>query len=430
VLTAAHLGYDPRAVPIGGGAQVAIHLLRHWAKSAPFSLTVLGSGPVPPSFSEKTIQYCSIPWHVPGHNGTLTDLSVRGYALFSRQFERGVTEFLRRRAREVDPGGTCVVHNDICEAGDFRAIADLGYRQVAIFHVDVVDYAASIYLRGWLSAPRLAQTFRGFARLGLARFLPDVVRLILEKQQACARHCELLVVPSRQMAEVLRTSYPWRTPEDIMVVPWGAIVDQVASGVEDETKQIKAEYGLDDNTPVLVTLSRISPEKGQHLLLRALALWEKKQGERLVVFICGAPAFIHGESYMRKLLRLARRLRKVEVHFPGYVSGARKAAFFGLGDLYVFPSRHESYGLTLVEALAAGLPVLTTDHRSARDLVRPEFGLVVETTAEDLYRGLGELLEQREDLRLMGERARAFAQGLKFQQAADRLARAIATAGA
>lgn len=427
MLAAAHLGYDPQTVPIGGGAQVALHLLQHWIKSAHFSLTVLGSGPVPPPFTEKNFRYRSIPWHVPGHTGTLTDLSVRGYALFSRQFERGVTEFLRRRAREVDPGKVCVVHNDICEAGDFRAIADLGYRQVAIFHVDVVDYAASVYLRGRLSAPSLARTFRGFARLGLARFLPDVARLILEKQEACARYCKLLVVPSRQMAEVLLASYPWRTPEDIVVIPWGAIVQEVTSGVEEEAEKIKVEYGLNENTPVLVTLSRISPEKGQDLLLRALALWEKKRGERLVVFICGAPAFIHGESYMRKLLRLARRLRKVEVHFPGYVSGARKGAFFRVGDLYVFPSRHESYGLTLVEALAAGLPVLTTDHRSARDLVRPEFGLVVKTTAEDLYRGLEKLLERRENLRLMGERARAFTLNLRFQQAADRLAEAIAT---
>ena len=426
MLAAAHLGYDPKTVPIGGGAQVALHLLRHWARSAPFSLTVLGSGELPPSFTDKNFRYLSIPWHVPGQNGPLTELSVRGYALFCRQFERGVTEFLRRRAREVDPRMVCVVHNDICEAGDFRAIAGLGYRQVAIFHVDVVDYAASIYLRGRLPAPRLTRTFREFARLGLARFLPEVAKLILEKQEACARYCDLLVVPSRQMAEVLLASYPWRTPEDVMVVPWGAIVEQASSGVEEETKRIKAEYGLDGNTPVLITLSRISPEKGQDLLLRALALWEKRRSERLVVFICGAPAFIHGKSYMRKLLRLARRLRKVEVHFPGYVSGARKAAFFRLGDLYVFPSRHESYGLTLVEALAAGLPVLTTDHRSARDLVRPEFGLVVNTTAEDLYRGLGELLEQRENLRLMGERARAFALGLKFEQAADRLAEAIA----
>ena len=38
--------------------------------------------------------------------------------------------------------------------------------------------------------------------------------------------------------------------------------------------------------------------------------------------------------------------------FPGYVTGERKRAFFALADLYVFPSRHESYGLTLLEALA------------------------------------------------------------------------------
>ena len=56
-----------------------------------------------------------------------------------------MTEFLAARARECDPRRACVLHNDIAEAGDFSAISRLGYRQVAIFHVDVVDYAARIY---------------------------------------------------------------------------------------------------------------------------------------------------------------------------------------------------------------------------------------------------------------------------------------------
>ncbi|KUK27349.1 MAG: Glycosyltransferase [Acetothermia bacterium 64_32] len=426
MLAAAHLGYDPRTVPIGGGAQVAIHLLRHWAESAPFSLTVLGSGPMPPALAQGRVRYQHIPWHLPGWSGALTELGVRGYASFSRQFERGVTEFLRRRACEVDPTGVCVVHNDICEAGDFRAIAGFGYRQVAIFHVDVVDYAANIYLGGKVSAPALARLWRGVARLRARRLFPDVVRLILEKQEACARFCQLLVVPSEQMAQVLLSSYPWLSPGRVLVVPWGAIVDREVPGVEEEKEGIKEEYRLDADTPVLISLSRISPEKGQDLFLKALCLWERRRGERLVAFICGAPAFIHGKSYLRRLLRLARRLRRVEVHFPGYVSGARKAAFLELSDLYVFPSRHESYGLTLVEALAAGLPVLTTDHRSARDLVRPQFGLVVRKTPEDLYRGLVELLKGRERLPAMGAQARAFARDLSFRKAAERLTQAIA----
>jgi glycosyltransferase involved in cell wall biosynthesis len=128
---------------------------------------------------------------------------------------------------------------------------------------------------------------------------------------------------------------------------------------------------------------------------------------------------------MRRLNRLAGRLRRVPVHFPGYVTGVQKAAFFAVADLYVFPSRHESYGLTLVEALQSGLPVLTTDHRSAQDLVRDDFGRVVEATPEGLYQGLRELLSRGEELSAMGERAQRFAEGLRFETAAGQLGRAI-----
>jgi len=128
---------------------------------------------------------------------------------------------------------------------------------------------------------------------------------------------------------------------------------------------------------------------------------------------------MHGKSYMRQLLRLARKLQLVEVHFPGHVSGARKYAFFRLADLYIFPSRHESYGLTMMEAMAAGLPVLTTNHRSAQDLVRPEFGLVVEPNAKSIYQGLVVLLGERGKLKTMGEEAQKFALAQPFSRAAD-----------
>ncbi|RLE29065.1 hypothetical protein DRJ54_05325, partial [Candidatus Acetothermia bacterium] len=76
------MGYDPGSVPIGGGAQVALRLIRYWNERAPFSLTVLGSGPMP--ISQDGIRFLEIPWHVPGQSGALTDLDVRGYARFSR----------------------------------------------------------------------------------------------------------------------------------------------------------------------------------------------------------------------------------------------------------------------------------------------------------------------------------------------------------
>ncbi len=429
VFAGAHLGQDVASVPVGGGGQVGNHLIRRWAREGRFRITVLGSGPGVEWDGAPNVEYHQIPWEVPGHTGPLTDLSVRGYASFSRQFERGVTEYLAALARGSDPRAIPVLHNDLAEAGDFGAIRRLGFRQVTIFHVDVVDYAASIYLRGLVSAPALARAFRGATRLGINRILPDVARLIFEKQEECARHSDLIVVPSQGMAEIVLRAYPWRTRADVRVIPWGGFADPPPDreSVAAEETRIREEYELDPDRPVLLSLSRISPEKGQDLLLSALRRWERREELIPEVMICGQAAYIHGGSYMRRLHRLAGRLRRIRVHFPGYVTGARKAAFFSLADLYVFPSRHESYGLTLVEALQTGLPVLTTAHRSARDLVRDGFGRVVETSPDGVYRGLRELLRyNKRELAAMGGEARRFADRLKFETAARRLGEAIA----
>lgn len=422
VFVGAHLGYDARQVPLGGGAAVGIALARRWIETRPFPFLVLGSGERPP--------FPGVPYHQVAWDGGgdlhPAGLSVRQYARLSRQFERGTVEFLRGLARDGDPSQICVLHNDIAEAGDFAEIASLGYRQAAIFHVDVVDYIAQIYLRGRLSARSLARAFRALDRARVAPVLPDVAELAFGKQEACARHCDLMVVPSQRMAESLRASYPWRTHEDVLALPWGTIAEPEPPDTSEVVAELRRRYDP-RGRPILLTLSRISPEKGQDLLLRALRLWERRGGEEILTLICGAAAYMHGASYLRTLKRLARGLRKAEVHFPGHVAGAEKHAFFRLGELYVFPSRHESYGLTLMEALAAGLPALTTDHRSARDLVRPEFGRIVPAQPEALHRGLAELLDRREDLPAMGEAARAFAQGRPFSLAADALASRLAT---
>ena len=86
---------------------------------------------------------------------------------------------------------------------------------------------------------------------------------------------------------------------------------------------------------------------------------------------------MQGQRFFEKLRELAARLKRTRVVFPGYVTGERKRAFLALADLYVFPSRHESYGLTLMEALAAGLPAVCLDTTGARSVMREEFGALV-----------------------------------------------------
>lgn len=302
----------------------------------------------------------------------------------------------------------------------------MGLPIVTIFHVDVVEYVAKFYCRNWIKPQRLTQFQRGLEKFHLARIAPDVVRLIFEKQADCVRHSSKLVVPSRGMADVLRRCYPGCDAK-IEVLPWGAIEEEVRSqesgvGCED----LRTEFGVNEDERVLLTLCRISPEKGIDRLLKALIRWEQNVGgdsvRRLRVFICGAPAYMQGQHYMKELRRLAARLKNVRVHFVGHVSGERKRAFFGFADLYVHLSHHESYGLTIAEAMQAGCPVLTTDHHSARDLVPTECGRIVSGRTEETVSSLQECLADPANLESMGRAAAEHGRTLHFSHAAAGLA--------
>ena len=181
---------------------------------------------------------------------------------------------------------------------------------------------------------------------------------------------------------------------------------------------------------MLVSLSRITPEKGQDRLLEALALWESRPdypATGVTYFLVGEAAYMQGKRFEARLHKLARRLRRTRVHFTGYLSGALKQAALERGDLYVFPSRHESYGLTLLEAMRAGLPVLATPTYGVLDILKPEFGTLLPVSSDAqvprlLQNSLAALFSNPERLAQQGRAAQAFARTQRFSETAARLA--------
>src|SRR6185503_5675935 len=143
-----------------------------------------------------------------------------------------------------------------------------------------------------------------------------------------------------------------------LVQPWGAIGEWKEPDPA-KVVELKRRYGITPETDVIMTLSRISPEKGIDILLSAVALLEPRLKRDCLILVCGEAAFMMGQAYMRKVRSAAAKLRgRARAVFPGYVGSADKPAMFALAELFVSPSVHESYGLNVVEALRAGLPVL------------------------------------------------------------------------
>jgi glycosyltransferase involved in cell wall biosynthesis len=346
----------------------------------------------------------------------LTRYGEYRYAAFSRAFERATTEEILR----YDPADTVVLANDISEGPDFRALAARGFPIFTIFHVDVVDYVTALYFRGLLAPETTVRWYRHLRPL-----LPSMASLVWAKQEAVVEASRGLIVPSPRMRDVILCCYPNCPPEKIHVIPWG---NWHASDPADPAtvSVLRHKFNLPQNAQVLLTLSRISPEKGQDLLLEALIDWERQGGalrQPLYLFICGDAAFMQGQRHLAKLHSLAAKLRNIRVVFPGHVTGPRKRAFFALADLYIFPSRHESYGLTLMEAMACGLPSVCLDTHGARSVMRPEIGSIVERT--ELAATIMSLLQGTYARQSMSKAALTFAAQDRFSVRAAELAQRI-----
>lgn len=85
-----------------------------------------------------------------------------------------------------------------------------------------------------------------------------------------------------------------------------------------------------------------------------------------------------GEDYqpIKKYLEQRPKLQK-KVLLEGKKSKAEIAREMQNADFFVFPSRHESFGLVIAEALSCGLPVITTDRTAPKEFVNPSLGILV-----------------------------------------------------
>ena len=431
VLVGSHLGYPMDRTPLGGGAMVAVQLLRHWARMGGTRLVALGAGSQSPS---PGIEYHRLPAPVgQGDDPDLVRMSEWAYARFSRAFEKAATGFLSSRLAQFPPDRTVLIINDVAEAPDMAALARLGYHQVSLWHVDVVDYFNRLYLGGLLPPERLTRAFDFWDALRLGIFLPDILKLVFRKQKDAVGHSDTLVVPSRGMAQTLQRCYGRAIADRILVVPWGVWRESGGEGGERAAAEacasqeggLRERYGIGPSTRVVMTLSRIAPEKGIDFLLKAVRLIEDSLDFDLCLFVCGEPAFMRSASYFRKVRSLAKSLRRARVFFPGYLAGERKRAHFRLADLFVSASIHESYGLTVVEAMQAGVPVLASDHYGVREALDESYGRVVRYDGARPERALAgalrELLRDPARLKRMGVLAREAAAGMDFSRSAERV---------
>ncbi len=185
---------------------------------------------------------------------------------------------------------------------------------------------------------------------------------------------------------------------------------------------LRRRLGLPEDAIVLVYVGRLVARKAPSVLLEAYAKVRREFPACRLVLV--------GEGPERQGLASLAGVFGVEVRLAGFQQGLDLVDWYAAADVFVLPSLQEPWGLVINEALACGLPVVTTDAVGAvDDLVHEgENGYVV--TAGDapaLSRALRRLVSSSELRRRMGEASRRVISGWTHKESVAAFAAALET---
>ncbi len=213
-----------------------------------------------------------------------------------------------------------------------------------------------------------------------------------------ARHAQRFFCVSKDIAsEALAHRIVPR--EKIDVVPNGIDVSRF-SGCQD-TRELRDSLGIPENVPVIGTIGRLHEIKRQDLLLRGFAQLRRRIPETHLLLVGDGP--LRGE-----LEQLARDLGlAASVHFAGYQSQPEQ--FLAMMKVFTLTSRSEGMPLVVLEAHAAGLPVVASRVGGLPEMIEHgRTGLLFSSSQEEeLVEALFTLLSEPDVARGMGEAGRA-----------------------
>jgi 1,2-diacylglycerol 3-alpha-glucosyltransferase len=235
--------------------------------------------------------------------------------------------------------------------------------------------------------------------------------------------CDHIIAPSRPVAQIVQRLRP-DAPRSVL--PTGIDVERFASGQGD---RVRAHCGIEPDEIVLLYVGRIVLEKNLVFLLKSLApllrgevpldttntTQDRKPRLRLML--------VGGGPDLESLRELSVHLKIAEyTTFTDFVDPAGIPDYYAASDLFVFASRTETQGVSIAEALAAGLPCVVVGAMGAAEAITDGCEGLVVPPREDQFRAAVARLIKDPQLRCkMANAARRKAPQLSHEKRVDAL---------
>lgn len=206
-------------------------------------------------------------------------------------------------------------------------------------------------------------------RVGRAMLRPHVA--------AFARRVDTVLAPGHAMVEMLRR-YGFGGEVQLFPNPVDLAAFREARG-----EAFRAEYGLPQDAPLAMYLGRLAPEKNLDVLLRAFARARASRPDLRLLIVGDGPS-----------RETAQAGAPAGVTFTGPLPYARVPEALAAADAFLTASTSEVLPMSMIEALAAGTPLVAAQSPAALDLVQAGLnGTVTDATPEALAAGLLDVLD-------------------------------------
>jgi glycosyltransferase involved in cell wall biosynthesis len=297
------------------------------------------------------------------------------------------TDILRVPARSLplDPEDRLMSYRWVMQRLD-----TLRSEQYDIIHIQTpfVAHYLGTKLSRLLGIP-CVETYHTFFEEYLYHYIPFVPKMLMRliakrfsRHQGNSLHG--MVVPSHPMLQVLK-GYGITT--HAQVIPTGIEPESFVPG---DRTAFRSNYNIPQDRPVLLFVGRVAHEKNIDFLLKVVDSVRKDIGDVLFVIAGEGPAREHLQQEVKDLGLSAN------VMFIGYLDRHTELnSCYRSADIFIFASRTETQGLVLLEAMAQGVPVVSTAELGTRDVLRD--GLGVWIAKEELADFSGKVVKMLND---------------------------------
>ena len=206
--------------------------------------------------------------------------------------------------------------------------------------------------------------------------LYDTATAWVEKKLVYEGHCKKFIAVSDLTKDIFLREYSIDPGQVAVIHPGVNLRDYAQKNKGDVRRTVRSALGIGAEEPVIIFASMNFEIKGLDDILLTLAQL-KKQNDKFKLIVAG-------KGNIKKYEKMAKEAQiSSNVIFTGVVGKDKLIDLYLAGDLYMMLSKFDTFGMVVLEAMAAGLPVMISSHVGAKDLVQEgENGFIINNPSD------------------------------------------------